>query len=78
MCEGDHGSFIFFKQVLTATVDSHPHSAPISPPLSLAALCSGNELRTMDIRVKMRFTANFQRRSQDSLLAASQHSASPL
>lgn len=38
----------------------------------------GNELCAMDMRVKMRFAANFQPCLQESLLALCQNFASPL
>ncbi len=78
--KGDHVSFFFinaqrYSRFLCPTPIPFPSLLPLSPHYSL---CSGNELRTMDIRVKMRFTANFQRYLQDSLLDSRQHSASPL
>lgn len=78
--KGDHVSFFFinaqrYSRFLCPTPIPFPSLLPLSPHYSL---CSRNELRTMDIRVKMRFTVNFQRCLQDSLLDSRQHSASPL
>jgi len=85
LSQGDHVALslsLFFlistqrySRFLFPTPIQFPLLLPLSPHYSL---CSGNELRTMDIRVKMMFTANFQRCLQDSLLDSRQHSASPL